>query len=241
MPALSRHSLDHKYSMVDLRQYAGYLQPQGNIGCCTASATLKAAEIICNIEGRSDHFSRLFVYYMTRKLSGRLNQVGAELKDTLAAVKDYGVCVERSWPFSHQRLNIEPSQQVQSEAMYNRISSYDNVISHDFNALLENRIPIIIGLRTGRLFWKLKGELADQAYKSINTSDNRISHGHAVVIVGYNNSLLGGSWIIANSLGPAWGHRGYGALPYECRGDIGEAYVIREFSGVLVGKKSFEN
>lgn len=223
--------------MIDLRKFVGYLQPQGTIGCCTASATLTAAEIMCNINDKPNHFSRLFVYYMTRKLAGRLNQAGAELKDTLEAVKKYGVCVERSWSFSHQRLNIEPSQQVQSEAVSNRIGRYEDVFSQDFNSLLEQEIPIIIGLRTGSLFWKLRGPLSDQTYKSINTVDNRISHGHAVVIVGYEPELLGGSWIIANSLGPIWGYRGYGVLPYECRRDIGEAYVIREFAGITAGRK----
>lgn len=194
---------------------------------------------MCNINHKPNHFSRLFVYYMTRKSTGRLNQVGAELKDTLESIKNYGVCVERSWSFGYQRLNIEPPQQAQSEAVFNRIGSYEDVYSQDFNGLLEQEIPIIIGLRTGRLFWKLKGPLTEQTYKIINTSDNRISHGHAVVIVGYDSYLLGGSWIIANSLGPTWGYRGYGVLPYECRADIGEAYVIREFAGISVGKKNF--
>jgi hypothetical protein len=174
---------------------------------------------------------------MTRKSAGRLNKHGAELRATLEAVKNYGACVERSWSFSHQRLNIEPSQQAQSEAVFNRIGNYEDVFSQDFNNLLEQEIPVIIGLRTGRLFWKLKGALSEQIYKSINTSDNRISYGHAVVIVGYDPALLGGSWIIANSLGPTWGYRGYGVLPFECRADIGEAYIIREFAGITAGRK----
>lgn len=226
--------------MIDLRKHIGYLQPQGTIPCCTASSTLTAAEIICNMNGKPNHFSRLFLYYMTRKLSGRLDQKGAELIHTLDALQKYGVCIERTWNFGHKRVDAEPSQQAKSEAVFNRLGSYKNVFSESFNDLLEKEIPIIIGLRTGRLFWKIKGPLTEQTYKSINTSDNRISHGHAVVIVGYDSSLLGGSWIIANSIGPTWGHRGYGLLPYECRNDIGEAYIIKEFAGITAGKKISE-
>lgn len=174
---------------------------------------------------------------MTRKSKERLNQVGAELRDTLEAVKNYGVCADRSWPFWHKKINIEPSLQAQSEATRNCIIDYEDVLYQDFNILLDHEIPIIIGLRTGRLFWKLKGPLTEQVYKSINTFDNRESQGHAVVIVGYDSSLLGGSWIVANFSGPRWGYKGYGLLPYECRRDIGEAYIIRQFAGFTAGKK----
>jgi len=38
--------------------------------------------------------------------------------------------------------------------------------------------------------------------------------GHAVVVVGYDNAKNGGSWIMRNSWGAAWGDKGYFYLPY---------------------------
>jgi len=88
---------------------------------------------------------------------------------------------------------------------------------------------------TGTKFWSLTGPLEEQKYCPVNNTDNRLSKGHAVVIIGYDDSL--NSWIIANSLGPKWGDRGLGAIPYDCNKDIGESYVITSFAGISLGKK----
>ena len=223
--------------MIDLRKYIRYLPAQGRIGCCTASAALTAAEIICNKNHQYNYFSRLFVYYTTRKIQGRVNLVGAELKSTLDSMKQHGVCSENKWPFRSRQINVEPSDEAYREAAQYKVQCYENVFSHNFNNILTDEIPIIIGLKIGRLFRNLRGPLKEQVYKLINTTDNRQSHGHAVTIVGYDDNLLSGSWIIANSFGPKWGQSGYGVLPYECRDDIGEAYIIREFSGFTAGRK----
>lgn len=163
--------------------------------------------------------------------------MGAELNSTLESMKQYGVCSERAWPFRKHQTNTEPTQAAYQEALGHRIQSYENVYNQDFNFLLRDEIPIIVGLKTGRLFRQLSGPLNEQSYKLINTHDNRPAHGHAVTLVGFDDNLLGGSWIMANSFGPKWGHYGYGALPYECKGDIGEAYIIRQFAGITAGRK----
>lgn len=223
--------------MVDLRKYITYLQPQENIGCCTACATLTAIEIICNKANSRLYFSRLFVYYMARKMAGRIGQNGVELGTTLESVQKFGVCLNSTWKFSHNLVNREPSAQAQTEAMSYRVRDFGWVEPYNFNMYLEKEIPIIIGLRTGKLFWKLKGALSEQTYKIINSIDNRQAQGHAVTIVGFDNNLHGGSWIIANSLGPGWGDKGYSILPYECASDIGEAYVVRDFYGISAERK----
>jgi len=207
------------------------MQSQENVGCCTASAVLLAAEIMSAKVGKTLNLSRLFVYYMTRKLQGRLGQKGAELKSTFDALSQYGVCKEQFWPFNYQRVDHEPSVMAIQNAHY-KINGYENVNPSDFNSLLDRGIPVVIGMHTGKLFWNIKGELHEQAYGPINDTNNRLSKGHAVTIVGYNNEIQGGSWIIANSLGLRWGYRGCGILPYSCHVDIGESYVIRNFAGL---------
>jgi C1A family cysteine protease len=86
-------------------------------------------------------------------------------------------------------------------------------------------------MNTGRQFWRLNGPIANQAYKPINDTDNRQSRGHAVVVIGYSDTLAGGSWIIANSLGLKWGDGGYAAIPYACNKDIGESFALISFAG----------
>lgn len=222
---------------VSLRRYINYLQPQENIACCTACAILLAAEIIMASTGNRMNFSRLFLYYMTQKEHNRLGMKGAELRDALDTLVRHGVTPERYWPFSFNRANREPHQQAIQEAIYYRLQSYHEVLPIDYKSYLDRDIPIIVGIRTGKLFWELKGELQEQQYKPVNSRDNRQTSGHAITIIGYDDDLNGGSWIIANSLGPKWGYQGYAAIPYICNADIGESYVITSFAGINAGKK----
>lgn len=223
-------------SSVDLRHLIKYLPSQENIPCCTASATLLSAEILMGSTGINIHFSRLYLYYMSRKIRDRLYQSGAELKDSLEALKTYGVCTDLFWPLCEYRVDREPSLQAISESIY-KLQSYETVTTDLFKYYLSQGIPIIIGMHTGRLFRAIRGKFEDQIYKLINSTDNIYVTGHSVVIVGYDDNLHGGSWLIANSLGLKWGFRGYAVIPYECNTDIGEAYIITNFAGISVGKK----
>lgn len=189
---------------------------------------------------RDIRLSRLFAYYMARKIKNRIGHNGAELGDTLEAMIQYGVATDKTWPFAYNRVNIEPNVAAFTEASQYKIGAYGWAVRDSFKDYLHQGIPIIIGLHTGRLFWKMKGPLSSLNYKSINTDDNRKYRGHAVTIIGYNDEFLNGSWIIGNSLGLTWGDHGLGVLPYECHRDIGESYVITEFAGITPGKNISE-
>jgi len=228
-------------SSFSLEQYISHLPSQQNIGCCTASASLLAAEIIMSSVGRAERFSRLYVYYMSRKLQGRVGHNGVELADALTAMQQYGVATDKTWPFHINRVNTVPNSEAITEASQYKLGSYKWANVDLFKDYLNQEIPIIIGLHMGRMLWKLKGSLSEQTYKPINTTDNRKYRDHAVTIIGFDDTILGGSWIIANSFGLTWGDHGFGILPYECNRDIGESYVITEFAGIIPGKKISEN
>ena len=222
---------------LSLRPYIRYLPDQGNIGCCSACATLLAAEMIMTMEGVKVNFSRLYLYYMTRKLQGRLGEEGAELSKTLEALSARGVCEDNYWPLAQNRAELEPDAVAMFNAAKYVSCQYRSVEVDQYKEYLNNGIPIIVGMFTGKKFWQLSGNLAEQAYKPINNTDNMLSKGHAVTIVGYDDELGSGSWIIANSLGPGWGFQGYAAIPYECSKEIGESYCITNFAGKTAGKK----
>jgi len=193
-------------------------------------ASLLALEIMTNIEGKHIRFSRLFTYYLSRKIQNRVGLNGAELSSTLRTLCDYGAAPDMLWPFHINKVNREPAPTAFSEAIKYKIGSFEYVDYTAFNQFLDRKIPIIIGFHTSKMFWRLKGPLSKQIYKPINTLDNRNYKGHAVTIVGYDNNILGGSWIVANSAGLTWGDHGYGILPYECYTDIGESYVITKLT-----------
>lgn len=209
--------------------------------CCTASATLTAVELIMSMNNVPVNFSRLFLYYMTRQMQNRIGQKGAELGATLESLKIYGCCTDKLWPFIVSRTDKSPNHLCIEEALNYRLDNYESIPMTNFNYYLERNIPVIIGMRIGRKFLKLQGPISEQQYYPVNTTDNRPSFGHAVTIVGFDDTLNGGSWIAANSMGLRWGDKGYCAIPYSCEIDIGEAYAIHSFAGFTAEKKILDN
>lgn len=218
-------------------EFVKYLPSQENIDCCTSSAALLAAEIIMAQHNQPKHFSRLFPYYMARKKQNRIGARGTDILTTLEVLSETGVCLDQQWPLRPSLTDKEPSMKAFEEADKYKVNSFE--IVSDIDKYIDNRIPVIIGMRTGKQFWKLTGKLEDQLYCPVNETDNRYSHGHAVVIVG--NRPEQESWIVANSRGLKWGDRGFGILPYRCAVDIGESYAITSFAGFMAGKKISDN
>jgi C1A family cysteine protease len=192
-------------------------------------------------ENKTINFSRLFTYYMARKMQGRVGQKGTEIRMVLSAMQTYGVPEERYWPFGYNRVDIEPSIQSIREAESYKLQAFGSARTEYINSCIDANTPVVVGIYTGRMFWALKGPLDKQVYKPVNSTDNRESYGHAVTIVGYDDSLHDGAWIIANSLGLKWGDHGYGILPYSCAVDIGEAFVLHQFAGISPGRKISAN
>jgi C1A family cysteine protease len=224
-------------SEFSLRNHIHYMPSQQHIECCTASSSLLAVETMLSIANKRINFSRLFLYYMTRKLQGRLGQKGAELKYAMEALSQFGVCTNQKWPLTIDRVNREPDIVALQDAGNYKVTSYKVASPDQYKEYLNNGIPIIIGMLVSKKFWTIKGPFEEHAYRPTNKTDNRPIRGHAVTIVGYNDDMNSGSWIVGNSLGPKWGSYGYGAIPYECKNDIMESYVITEFPGIPLGKK----
>ncbi len=237
---LTKYSMEYP-TQISLRNYIQYLPSQERVDCCTSSSVLLAAEILLSQSGKNVHFSRLYLYYMTRKLQGRLGQRGAELSATFEALKRNGVATDRMWPFTSSRVEMHPHSPAVEEAVYHKLDSFEQIEVSQYKEYLNRGIPIVIGMFTGRRFWSLRGALEVQKYIPVGDEDNHRSKGHAIVCIGYNDHINNGSWIIANSLGPTWGYQGYGAIPYSCNQDFAESYVITSFSGISAGKKISEN
>lgn len=211
------------------------------IPCCTSCATLLAAEIMLSQAGYNIKFSRLFLYYMTRARQGRVGLQGTDLNSTLETFTNVGVSTNSSWPYIVAYTDLEPTPTAINEAAYNKISSYKRINCNDFKKYLDDSIPIIVGMKTGSLFWKLTGDYTQHNYKPINDTDNIERNGHAVTIIGYDDLLNGGSWIISNSTSIRWGFRGIAAIPYSCVQDMYECYVITDLLAILSNRKFFQN
>jgi C1A family cysteine protease len=212
-----------------LQPHIKRIHNQQNVGCCASCAVVLSLEILHNMKSKEEYFSSLFLYYFSRKKQDRIYQHGTSIIDNLDILKNIGVSREYFWPFSKSRIDIEPSKDAIVDATNFRINSYRETNVSEFKQYIDNNIPVVSAIKTGKLFWKLASSINLHDYRPINDYDNRESFSHAITIIGYDDNLNNGSWIIVNSVGNKWGDNGIAAIPYSCNENIYESFVITDF------------
>ena len=206
---------------VDLREYTREIENQGTTNSCVANAAVSALELMAYRDGSGMNFSRLFLYYNVRapypKLRGR--DEGAYVSEGFKQASKIGICPERTWTFSYKNVNTKPSANAYKEAFNHKVLEYRRVNvksqgTDGIKAALSSGYPVIIGVFLGKGFARLKGPLHLQSYTGCKNQADYWG-GHAMNIVGYDDNLNGGSYILENSWGSSWGDNGFGAIPYD--------------------------
>jgi len=207
-------------SSADLRQYAREIEDQGHVGSCVGNAVSSELELYAKSRLNIDkNFSRLFVYYNARKLSGLEHQDGgAYLRDGVKCCNHWGICTEDIWPYDTSKVNDQPSPEAYEVARPNRVITYERIQVSDIDTIkafiANEQKSVVIGMGLGEKFYDVSGPLDQQDYPAINNSDNELIGGHAMNIVGYDDNINGGIFIVENSWGTSWGDNGYFALKY---------------------------
>ncbi len=202
----------------DLRTFAREIENQGAVGSCVGNATASCLELyaLSKLDLHKD-FSRLFIYWNARDLGNITGDEGAYLRDGLKSCNTLGVCEESFWPYIESDVNEYPSNAAYDEARKNRNITYERITNTDiaaFKNAIFNGMSVVIGMALSSSFYSITGPLADQNYVGI-LEDADFIGGHAMNVVGYDDNLNGGSFIVENSWGESWGDLGYFALPYD--------------------------
>jgi len=199
------------------------IEDQGSTSSCTGHAIVGALEYNENLlRDQSAPFvplSRLFVYYNERAMEGDPERdEGAEIRDGITSIAQYGVCRESIWPFSMEDLLIKPSQAAYDDAQkfkalsYQRLPQTEAAILH---CLALSKQPIVMGIQ---VFPSFESEqVAKTGFVPMPTWSEQSEGGHAVLCVGANQTTR--LFTFRNSWGPDWGDQGYFYLPFE--------YVLR--------------
>jgi len=221
---------------VDLRPWCSPIEDQQNLGSCTAHAAIGVVEYFQRRSfGKHLDGSRLFVYKATRNLMGVTGDTGAWLRNTMGALVICGVPTERYWPYNVPDFDIEPSPFVYAVADNFETVKY---FCHDPltasvskpNLLASVKKYAAAGIPSMFGFWGYASfDYGDKPGNIPLPTDPELkadpAWGHAIVVVGYNdsykitntinNKTTTGALLIRNSWGTAWGQAGYGWMPYQ--------------------------
>lgn len=217
---------------VDLRKWCSPVEDQGELGSCTANAGVGMVEYFeRKAFGKHIDASRLFLYKATRNLMHETGDTGGYLRVTMGALALFGAPPEEYWPYDVGKFDDEPPSfcyafaQSYKSLKYVRLDPVDKQpekVLAQIKANLAASLPSMFGFTVyssitqadkqgGKIPFPSKGE--------------KIEGGHAIMAVGYDDSLTvtnqddgsetTGAIMIRNSWGTEWGDEGYGWLPYE--------------------------
>lgn len=219
---------------VDLREWCPLIEDQKNLASCTANAAVGLLEYFEKRSfGKYIEASRLFLYKVTRNLMQITGNVPVSLRKTMEALVLFGVPPEKYYPYDTEKVDEEPSAFCYSFARDYRALTYyrlDPIGTSKDLLLRQIKTNLAAGLASmfgftayNSIYQSLKSEQGKIPFPS---PAEKILGGHAVVAVGYDDSVkiknedpksseTTGALLIRNSVGGSWGMKGYGWLPYE--------------------------
>jgi C1A family cysteine protease len=208
---------------VDLREeYNVPVLDQGDLGSCTAHASVVALYILLLKEVEKPYFpSRLFIYANSRILENTplTEDSGANLRDVCKAIAQFKAPEETLWPYDISKFSIKPPQNIYTQALNIHDVEYKVIPQTHFRLryALFYGYPIIFGVDIYESFES--DSVANTGIVPVpNTATEKCLGGHALIMLGYDDSdetfLVQNSW--GTNFGGSFGNytRGYIKIPY---------------------------
>lgn len=206
-------------SSVDLRPQCAPVYDQGDLGSCTGNAIAAAMQFERRKQGLADFLpSRLMIYFLERRSENTVPyDNGAQIRDGIKAVAQYGVCPESEWAYDPSQFAVCPPQSCFDEAAKDKAVSYLSVNQDvaDLTECLAEGYPFVFGFTVYQSFES--AAVAQSGVAKLPGWFERPVGGHAVMAVGYDDDAQ--TFLVRNSWGGQWGQGGYFTLPYAYLGN----------------------
>jgi len=213
---------------VDYRPNLPPVFNQGSRGSCAACAVAwsdKAFEEISQGDFPANGLSAAYLYAMCKKKDGIPDREGTYLRVAYKVLKDYGVCSEDCLPYS-ELLSLSAPKVPEVRSFHHEaaedyvIASYAKLADPTDTPEQRQRAVQLMKEAISREGPIVGALLVCENFFDVKTPDyvipiprGRILGGHAVALVGYDDSKH--AFILRNSWGTQWGQGGYAYLPYE--------------------------
>lgn len=244
IPVIASHALKGKKEeckeSVDLSDYMPPVRDQGSQNSCVAWALGYACRSYYNnindplyinngsAKNDSNIISPAFIYNLLN--DGRWDKK-IKIENAMRLMKDTGSCTFNSMPYIEGKYKDKPLDFQIAEAQNFKIESFGQLnkknLVTEIIAQLKSKQPVVASSINGTIYYeggkKYKLE-TPYVWRSINI--DKTPSGHAIVIVGYNDSTS--LFKFMNSMGDKWGNRGFGYITYAIAPEvIRAAYVIK--------------
>ena len=195
---------------------------QGRLGSCTSLGNKRIAQYaLQKIPAQANiQLSALFIYYCERMLEGTVAQdAGANIRDGIKALAQYGACEENLWPYNVSLFAKAPpgpafTDALQFEALTYTSLDHGPVITEEAikDSLLAD-FPVVYGQDLYESFES--DAVAQSGLVPMPLPHEQYIGGHCTVITGWDDNYkgLGAYYEVANSWNTNWGDKGYFWMP----------------------------
>jgi C1A family cysteine protease len=242
LPNIAEEPLEETYEAhpvtfksIDLRQHFNAVKNQGQLGSCLAFSLTsifeyiikvnKVRELTKNKSGEID-LSESFLYYNARDVdtTGDVSvntDTGSRFLPAMQVLKEYGIALEKYWPYNENTFNNKPSEDAYKDALNRRLIKALNVNRQvdEMKSALSDGYPVAISLNLCKSFAEANDgfislpteeEIAELLAEDDTNKDKNSRH--AMVITGFSDDLQ--MFVVRNSWGTEWGENGYCYVPY---------------------------
>ena len=239
---------------ISYRAYCPPVLSQGQVSTCVGWATsyglLSTQQNI--LMGESNFYKKQvrvmdpnFVYALIRDYSDGWCQNGTNMGDAMEVLMNYGskplytppwLSCNSTYAFDKFALAIASIYTITN--FYALIDKSDLVNTLKYT--LSNKSPIAVGMNVTKSFATGSGM---QYGKWSPSSNEQIEGGHAMCIIGYDDTKYGGSFELMNSYGADFGDNGFVWISYaDMKKYMQEAYIIElntEANGYRMGNCTY--